>query len=79
MHSEQIQETDVLVVGSGPAGAAVARELAIAGAGVVVVEEGPWVRPAEFPLSGFEALSGLYRDMGTSVAWGSMQIGRAHV
>lgn len=34
-------ETDVVIVGSGPGGAAVARVLAEAGASVVIVEEGP--------------------------------------
>jgi len=70
LRADHERAADVVVVGSGPAGSAVARELARAGASVVVVEEGPWVRPAEFPLSGFEAFVSLYRDMGTSVAWG---------
>lgn len=70
LRADHGRTADVVVVGSGPAGSAVARELARAGASVVVVEEGPWVRPAEFPLSGFEAFVSLYRDMGTSVAWG---------
>ena len=43
--------TDVVIVGSGPAGAAAAREAARAGADVLVVEAGPWVdrRPTRSP------------------------------
>ena len=62
---------DVVVVGSGPAGAAVAREVAAAGASVVVVEEGPLVTPEEVPEDGFTALAELYRDLGSSVLLGN--------
>ena len=61
---------DVVVVGSGPAGAAVARTCALAGASVVVVEEGPHVQPTEFTADAFSAMSHLDRDMGASVTWG---------
>ncbi len=64
-------ECDVVVVGSGPAGAAVARTVAAAGARVVVLEEGPWVRPERFPVDGFSAMAALWRDMGASVALGN--------
>jgi choline dehydrogenase-like flavoprotein len=40
VHAEQIQESDVLVVGSGPAGAAVAATCAARGLSVIVVERG---------------------------------------
>jgi choline dehydrogenase-like flavoprotein len=62
---------DVAIVGSGPAGASVARELARAGAKVAVVEEGPWVRPEAFREDAFSAMAQLYRDLGASVMLGN--------
>lgn len=62
--------TDVVVVGSGPAGAAVAADLAARGIGVVVVEAGRWFEPAELPVASFDAMSALYRNMGASVVVG---------
>ncbi len=64
-------EADVVIVGSGPAGAAVARHLAPLGVGVAVVEEGHEARPADFTASGLRAMASLYRDMGTSIAFGN--------
>ena len=61
---------DVVIVGSGPAGATVAWELAQRGARCAVVEAGPWRDPDSFPLGGFEAMAELYRDMGASVVVG---------
>ncbi len=66
--------TDIVIVGSGPAGSTVARQLAAAGARVVVVEEGPWVQPADFPVSTFSAMSAYYRGMGASVVFGAAPI-----
>lgn len=64
-------DCDVVVVGSGPAGAAVARTVAATGARVVVLEEGPWVKTADFPVDAFSAMAQLWRDMGASVALGN--------
>lgn len=42
-------ETDVLIIGSGPGGAGVALKLARAGMRTITLEQGPWVTPAEHP------------------------------
>ncbi|MBM4320220.1 MAG: hypothetical protein FJ125_09720, partial [Deltaproteobacteria bacterium] len=70
MRAAHQAEHDYVVVGSGPAGAAVARLLARSGASVAVVEEGPWVRPHELPADGFSAMALLYREMGSSLIGG---------
>jgi len=61
---------DVVVVGSGPAGATVARELTALGVSVVVVEAGRWFEPNEFGPSAFDGMSASYRDLGASVVVG---------
>ena len=62
---------DVVVIGSGPAGAVVALDCQRAGARVAVVEEGPYVEPSDYPEDGFTAMARLYRDMGASVTLSS--------
>ncbi|MFA6032536.1 MAG: GMC family oxidoreductase [Myxococcota bacterium] len=64
-------EFDAVVVGSGPAGAAVARSLSRSGMKVVVFEDGPLVRPKEFFPDGFRSMAQCYRDMGASVLMGN--------
>ena len=63
-------EAEVVVVGSGPAGSAVARSLAGSGLDVTVVEAGPWVGPEAVPISSLAAMSTLYRSWGASVVAG---------
>jgi choline dehydrogenase-like flavoprotein len=65
---------DLVVVGSGPAGSSVARAASAQGASVIVAEAGPWVRPSEYPLSTFSAMSALYRDMGSTLVLGAAPI-----
>ena len=64
------RDVDVVIVGSGPAGTAAARELSRSGARVLVIEAGRWFDPSEFPRSAFDAMALTYRDMGASVALG---------
>ncbi len=59
-------ESDVCVIGSGAGGAVVARELAEAGRSVVVVEDGPYVRSAEFVQREDVMYPRLYREGGTN-------------
>lgn len=67
-------QADIVVVGSGPAGSAVAREAAGHGASVIVVEEGRWFAPDEFPEPAFDAFALLYRQMSSSIVLGSAPI-----
>jgi choline dehydrogenase-like flavoprotein len=62
---------DVVIVGTGPAGAAAARTLASHGVHVVLLDEGPYVRPEQFPADGFSAMARMYRDMGASLSRGA--------
>ncbi len=71
---KHVEETEVVVIGSGPAGATVARHLAQRSVRVVLVEEGHQARPQDFAASGVRALAMLYRDMGTSLALGNVSM-----
>ncbi|OGP86736.1 MAG: hypothetical protein A2Y95_05575 [Deltaproteobacteria bacterium RBG_13_65_10] len=59
-----VLEADACVVGSGAGGSVVARELAEAGLGVVVLEEGPHVPTSAFVNDEGRSLLRLYRDGG---------------
>ncbi|MCC7385183.1 MAG: GMC family oxidoreductase [Deltaproteobacteria bacterium] len=61
------EEGDFVIVGSGAAGATVARWLSAAGREVVIVEEGAPPRAAS---GAIDALGSLYRDAGTTAAIG---------
>jgi choline dehydrogenase-like flavoprotein len=62
---------DVAVVGSGSGGATAGRALAEAGADVIILEEGRWLRPADFSTDPITTLSGLYRDCGLTTTIGT--------
>ncbi|MGZ3421964.1 MAG: FAD-dependent oxidoreductase, partial [Polyangiales bacterium] len=68
------ESAEVVIVGSGPAGATVARKLAAQGARVIVLEEGHHAKPSDFQASGVRAMAALYRDMGTSIAFGNVSM-----
>jgi choline dehydrogenase-like flavoprotein len=62
---------DVVIVGSGAGGAVVAEVLARAGRSVVVLEEGDWVKPAEYgALTPTGTLRRCWREAGMSAAVG---------
>jgi choline dehydrogenase-like flavoprotein len=65
-------DCDVVVVGSGAGGATVARELALAGLDVVIVEEGGPVRRADFEGRVLHRVVEYYRDNGFTGTFGSL-------
>jgi choline dehydrogenase-like flavoprotein len=60
-------KADVVIIGSGASGAVVAYELSRAGAKVVVLEAGPYIRSTEFQEHAPTALETLYADHGNQV------------
>ncbi len=66
------EEADVVVVGSGPGGAIVAKELAEAGRSVVLVEEGPPLVPADFELEASRSMARTLREGGLRTTLGSI-------
>jgi choline dehydrogenase-like flavoprotein len=67
---DHVEECDAVVVGSGAGGAVVAKELAEAGLGVIVLEEGGYFTRADFAGPPWERFLRLYRAGGTTVALG---------
>jgi choline dehydrogenase-like flavoprotein len=63
---------DVVVIGSGAAGAAAAKALTDAGLEVVIVEEGPWVPPSAYKRDTWGAFQQLWRDGGFQAARGQI-------
>ncbi|RLB65526.1 MAG: GMC family oxidoreductase [Deltaproteobacteria bacterium] len=64
-------DCEVLVVGSGPGGAIVAKELAEAGRDVVLLEEGPPLGKADFVQEAGESMQRTLREGGTRAARGN--------
>jgi choline dehydrogenase-like flavoprotein len=62
--ADLFDQADVVVVGSGPCGAVVARELAEAGRDVVLLEEGPPFTPEDFVLDGALSMARTMREAG---------------
>ncbi len=63
-------QCDVIVIGTGCAGAAAARVLAEAGLDVIMVEEGRWFSPHERPSDTWSAFKMYWRDAGFQVGRG---------
>lgn len=66
------EEADVVVVGSGPGGAVVAKELAEAGRSVVLIEEGPPIVPEDFELEGSRSMARTMREAGLRTTRGTI-------
>lgn len=66
------EEADVAVVGSGPGGAVVAKELAEAGKRVVLLEEGPPIPPADFELEASRSMARTLREGGLRATRGTV-------
>jgi choline dehydrogenase-like flavoprotein len=64
------EECDVVIVGSGAGGAVAATTLAEAGLDVLVLEAGPYYDRDSYPRDQLEAIQGLYRGSGLTVAAG---------
>ncbi len=73
--NRDIEEScDVVVVGSGAGGGAIAAELAEAGVEVVIIEEGGYYTSKDFSTSPKQAVPMLYRESGSSVILGNPNI-----
>ena len=66
------EEADVVVVGSGPGGAVVARELTEAGKRVVLIEEGPPFTPQDFVVDGGLSMARTLREGGLRSTLGTV-------
>jgi choline dehydrogenase-like flavoprotein len=66
----RVEETDVLIVGSGAGGAVTAAALARAGRNVTILEEGPWVDPDAMEPFSLEEMVAKYRHGGSCAALG---------
>ncbi len=65
------EEADVVVVGSGPCGAVVAKELVGAGKRVVLLEEGPPFTPADYEIDGGVSMARTMREGGLRTTRGT--------
>jgi choline dehydrogenase-like flavoprotein len=66
------EEADVAVVGSGPGGAVVAKELTDAGLRVALIEEGPPFTPADFEIDGGLSMARTLREGGLRTTRGTV-------
>jgi hypothetical protein len=74
LQSDAEDAFDYVVVGSGAAGAVAAHVLAVSGASVAIVEEGPWVHTRDFGERVYDAFRHLFRDAGMQVIEGRSYI-----
>lgn len=66
------EDVDVVVVGSGPAGAVTAKELTDAGLRVALIEEGPPFTPPDFEIDGAISMARTMREGGLRMTRGTV-------
>ncbi|MBM4371666.1 MAG: GMC family oxidoreductase N-terminal domain-containing protein, partial [Deltaproteobacteria bacterium] len=71
-------EADVVIVGSGPGGAVIARELAEKGRSVILIEEGPVARRERFTTEVGESMHRFCREDGLTTAVGNVFLPTIH-
>ena len=59
-------KVDVLIIGSGASGAAVAWSLADTKMRILCLEQGDWMKQSDFPSNGTDYAAQLFRDYATS-------------
>ena len=59
------ETVDVLIIGSGASGAAVAWSLADTRMKILCLEQGDWMKQADYPSNGRDWEAGLYDDFAT--------------
>ena len=69
-----VDQADVVVLGTGAGGAAIAAELAEGGRSVILLEEGGYHQTADFNLDAPAMIKRLYRNAGTSMIMGKPNI-----
>ncbi|MHB8511948.1 MAG: GMC family oxidoreductase N-terminal domain-containing protein [Actinomycetota bacterium] len=74
INRNHVEECDVVVVGSGAGGSAVAKELSEAGLSVIVVEEGAYFTRQDFAGPPSERMRRMYRSNGMSTTKGAPSI-----
>ena len=62
----QLEPADVLIIGSGASGAAVAWSLAETKMRILCLEQGDWQNPADYPSTGRDWEARQFADMATS-------------
>src|SRR5437667_11907372 len=72
--ADREERADVVVVGTGAGGAAVAAELAEGGRDVVMIEEGGFYSAKDFNFDAPEMVRKLYRNAGTAIIRGRPNI-----
>ncbi len=68
------EQADFVVVGTGPGGAVVAKELAEAGRSVIAIEEGPFYRAEEHSFSTIHTMRNLFAEQGLRYTSGNTPV-----